>query len=384
MAALQEQHGADVAGTVRKSGRQTRRLRSQCEAAKRLLATATTATIEVESIAEDVDLSIELTRVQFESLMEPLFKRCLDTVVQVCKDAGVELQFISDCVLVGGSTRVLALQDRLRAMFKAAGSPLELCKTINPDEAVAVGAAVQGRILAAGGKGGGADLGHCDDLLLLDVTPLSLGIELEGKQMSTLIKKNTPIPCRKARTYTTVGDYQTEIDVVIYEGERPNVDQNNKLGEFLISGVERAKAGVPQVEVTFALDANGILNVSARDKVTNAYAKAEIKADKGRLTDEQIEAMCLEAERYRAEDEEYGRKVALRNACEEALYKAMSKAEDSSELEDIRDWLDADADEATLDEIMAKAKLLNDNHAAGIAFAADGTVKVNAVEGWSD
>ena len=384
MAGLAEQAGAEVAAGVKKSGRHTRRLRAQCEAAKRLLATATTATIEVESIAEDVDFSIELSRVQFETLMEPLFKRCLDTVVQVCKDAGVELQFISDCVLVGGSTRVLALQDRLRAMFKAAGSPLELCKTINPDEAVAVGAAVQGRILAEGGKGGGADLGHCDDLLLLDVTPLSLGIELEGKQMSTLIKKNTPIPCRKARTYTTVADYQTEIDVVIYEGERPNVDQNNKLGEFLISGVERAKAGTPQVEVTFALDANGILNVSARDKVTNAYAKAEIKADKGRLTDEQIEAMCLEAERYRAEDEEYGRKVALRNACEEALYKAMSKAEDSSELEDIRDWLDADADEATLDEIMAKAKLLNDNHAAGIAFAADGTVKVNAVEGWSD
>jgi heat shock 70kDa protein 1/2/6/8 len=179
--------------------------------------------IEIDNLMEDVDVSIKLTREVFDTLNAPLFKRCIDTVLSVLKDANVPMAAVSDCVLVGGSTRLLALQEQLRALFVAAGSGVDLCKTINPDEAVAVGAAVQGRILATGGMGGGTDLvpGSCSDLLLLDVTPLSLGIELEGRVMSTLIKRNTAIPCRKTRTYSTVVDYQTEVNVVIYEGERP-------------------------------------------------------------------------------------------------------------------------------------------------------------------
>jgi len=363
--------GATTASKVRKSGRASRRLRAACEAAKRVLSSSSSATVEVEGLAEDIDVSLTLTREAFDGLNQPLFDRCMNTVKAVLKDARLALDDVSDCVLVGGSTRVLALQDALRDLFQGR---LDLCKSINPDEAVAVGAAVQGRILATGGFGGGTDLipGTSTDLLLLDVTPLSLGIELEGKQMSTLIKRNTPIPCRKSRTYTTVADWQTDIDVVVYEGERPHIDANNKLGEFQISGVERAKAGVPQVEVTFALDANGILNVSAQDKVTNAFAKAEIKAERGRLTEDEIDRMVYEAERYRRQDEELASKVALRNAIEEALYRALAAARDRSDedaivqLEDVRDWLELDSDDASLEDVRRRAVLLNESHGASI------------------
>lgn len=369
-------HSPEQGKSILKNGRSNRRLRTACEAAKRLLSTTNNAMIEIDNLIEDVDVSIKLTREIFDNLNAPLFKRCIDTVHSVLKDAGVPMADVSDCVLVGGSTRLLALQEQLRALFVAAGSNVDLCKTINPDEAVAVGAAVQGRILATGGLGGGTDLvpGSCRDLLLLDVTPLSLGIELEGRVMSTLIKRNTAIPCRKTRTYSTVADFQTDIDVVIYEGERPCVDANNKLGSFVISGVERAKAGVPQVEVTFALDANGILNVSAQDTVTNAKATAEIKADRGRLSDNEIDRMINEAEQYRSADDELATKVSLRNSCEEALYKAIGIAKESSnavnlkELNELRDWLELDSDDATLEALKERAILLNDRHGAMILF----------------
>jgi len=245
------------------------------------LSSASSALIEVDSLLGDLDYSATLTRAKFEELNATLFQRCLDTVKSVLSDAGVGIDAVTDIVLVGGSTRVPFLQTALHEMF---GGRLDLCKSVHPDEAVAIGAAVQGSILRSGGTGGGMDLVSAEattDLLLLDVTPLSLGIELEGKQMSTLIKRNTAIPCRKTRTYSTVADWQTDIDVVVWEGERPTIEGNNKLGQFVISGVERARAGEPKVDVTFALDANGILNVSARDQVTEAVANATIKAEKG-------------------------------------------------------------------------------------------------------
>lgn len=357
---IEAQHGADVASQIKKSDRAKSRLRRAVEAAKRSLSSTQTAEIEVDSLLGDLDYSTKLTRQKFEELNSQLFQRCIDTVKAVLVDADVTLDDVTDIVLVGGSTRVPFLQTSLHSLF---GGRLDLCKSVHPDEAVAIGAAVQGHILASGGTGGGKDLESeaTTDLLLLDVTPLSLGIELEGKQMSTLIKRNTAIPCRKTRTYSTVVDWQQDIDVVIYEGEKPTIEGNNKLGEFIISGIERARAGEPKVDVTFALDANGILNVSARDQVTGAEANATIKAEKGRLSQDDIDRMVADAERYRAQDAELSQKTAYKTALEEAVFTAQSKVsaddtEGMTMLEDMMDFLELDADDATMEDLKKRGE----------------------------
>ena len=344
------------------SQRAISRLRRACETAKRELSASQSTKLEVDSLIADVDFSVEITREVFEKLNAPLFQKCMDTVTAVLKDAGVDKKSVSDIVLVGGSTRVPILQTKLASMFE---NRLELCKSIHPDEAVAIGAAVQGHILATGGQGGGKDLAtNITDLLLLDVTPLSLGIELEGRVMSTLIKRNTAIPCKKTRSYTTVDDWQTEIDIVIYEGERPCVDANNKLGSFVISGVQKARAGEPKVDVTFSINADGILQVSAKDRVTEAEAKAEIKAESGRLSKEEISKMVDEAEKYRSADEELSQKHALKSALEESIFECEKMARDkkdkagTTEIENMMDWLELDSDSATLQEIRSKCETL--------------------------
>ena len=200
---------AKVYKQLQDSARAQSRLRRAVENAKRVLSSSMSAEIEVDSLVGDFDFSVSLDRSKFEELNATLFKRCIDTVLEVMDDAGCKIDDVSDIVLVGGSTRIPCLQTSLYNMFNGR---IELCKSVHPDEAVAHGAAVQGHILATGGSGGGKDLAGAEamtDLLLLDVTPLSLGIELEGKQMSTLIKRNTPIPCKKTRTYSTVDDWQT-------------------------------------------------------------------------------------------------------------------------------------------------------------------------------
>jgi molecular chaperone DnaK (HSP70) len=210
-----------------------------------------------------------------------------------------------------------------------------LCKSINPDEAVAYGAAVQGAIL------GGIKSEVTDSLLLVDVTPLSLGVETEGKHMSVIVPRNTSIPCKKAETYTTTDDYQTSIEIKIFEGERLSTEQNHLLGEFTINGIERAKRGVPQVEVTFALDSNGILSVTAKDKSTGATANTTISdACKG-LSAEEIDAMLADAEKYKAQDEEVRKKVEMAREMDELAYIIDDKGtvDQRRDAEELMAWL---------------------------------------------
>jgi heat shock 70kDa protein 1/2/6/8 len=362
MKEIESKNGKAAHKAIKASNKAQQRLRREVEKAKRNLSTSKTSDIELDQLVEGENFSTKLTRANFEKLVQPLFTRCLDTVRQVIKDANATLDTVSDIVLVGGSTRILALQEQLSGLFN---DRIELSKSINPDEAVAYGAAVQGAIIKSGGTGGGLALdGISSDLVLLDVTPLSLGIELEGRVMSVLIPRNTAIPCVKSREYTTCEDNQTEIDVVVFEGERPQTSANNKLGEFKISGVQRAKRGEPKVEVTFSLDSNGILAVTACDKVTGAQANAEIKADKGRLTDADVERMITDAERYREEDLALARKIHLRNALEESVYSIKTNCTEKndiagiSDLDDVLTWLEYDSESASHAELQKQADKL--------------------------
>jgi len=237
-------------------------------------------------------------------------------VKRVLKDAKLKNTEIDEIVLVGGSTRIPKIQELLQEAFNGKS----LCKSVNPDEAVAYGAAVQGAILS------GQRNAKTKDLLLLDVTPLSLGIETTGRVMSVIIPRNTPIPCVKMQTYTTEQNYQTKVDVAVYEGERLKSDENNLLGEFTISGIESAKRGEPQVDVAFGIDSNGILLVTAKDQKTGASAKIEI-ANRSRASNEDIERMVQEAEKYKKMDQQRIQKIEARNELETAINQVLEVAE---------------------------------------------------------
>jgi heat shock protein 1/8 len=360
---FKEQHDAKKAQELKSSKRSMAILKGAVEDAKKELSTAQSVDIKVDKILDDINFKATLDRATFISLNKELFKRCIDTVKSVLVDAETELEEVTDIVLVGGSTRVPFLQDSLYELF---GKRLELCKKVHPDEAVAIGAAVQGHILASGGTGGGGALStESQELLLLDVTPLSLGIELQGRVMSTLIKRNSAIPCKKTRTYSTVEDNQTSIDVVVYEGERACVDSNNQLGSFVITGIEKAKQGEPKVDVSFSLDANGILSVSAKDQVTGAEANAIIKNEKGRMSDADVERMVADAEKYRTQDKELAKKHAYKNKLEQALIEAQEKAtgDDAvTELKELVDWMDLDSAEASLEDMKKRMHHLEEKY----------------------
>jgi len=358
IAEFRRKHNTDPS----RNQRAIRRLRTQCERAKRQLSTQTSVTIEVDSLHDGHDFSVKMSRAKFEELNMDYFKKAMEPVTQCLQDSGLEKSKIKEVVMVGGSTRIPKVQSMIQAFFNGK----QLCKEINPDEAVAYGAAVQAAIVSGSGTE------EVQNMLLLDVAPLSLGLEMAGGMMQKLIERNSTIPTNKSQDFTTAEDYQDYVDIQVYEGERAKVKDNNYLGKFTLGNIPKTLRGVPKIKVTFNIDSNGILEVTAEDTKSHQKSQIQITNEKGRLTQSQIEAMLEDAEQYKDEDELARGEMIAKEALKVYMQRTRKALEDIEEgkilkrdrerleakLEEVQHWLEKGSNKAGKEDFEAKQKEL--------------------------